>query len=215
MTPADIAAALHRLAEPGYRAFAASLIPGETDLLGVRLPQLRKLAKNAARSNWQELFTALGGEHVMEAVMLRGMLPGYAPHASLGERLEALAEFVPSIRNWSICDSCCATYHFARQHREEVLDFLRPYLSSPLEYEARFGVVMLLNHYTAEPDWAEQVAELLPQVNAPAHYARMAVAWCACELHLRYPAAAACCLPRLIPEVQALTQRKIRESRRS
>ncbi len=215
MTPADIAAVLHRLSEPGYRAFAASLIPGETDLLGVRLPQLRKLAKNAARCNWQELFTALQGEHVMEAVMLRGMLPGYAPHASLGERLEALAEFVPSIRNWSICDSCCTTYRFARQHREAVLDFLRPYLSSTQEYEARFGVVMLLNHYAAEPDWAEQVAELLPQVNAPAHYAHMAVAWCACELHLRHPEVAARWFPRLSPEVQRLTLRKIRESRRS
>ena len=215
MTPADISTALHRLAEPGYRRFAASLIPGESDLLGVRLPQLRKLAQTAARDSWRELFSALSEEHAMEAVMLRGMLPGYAEHASLGERLEALAEFVPTIRNWSICDSCCATYRFARQHREAVLDFLRPYLSSTQEYETRFGVVMLLNHYAAEPDWAEQVAELLPQVNSPAHYARMAVAWCACELHLRHPEVAARWFPRLSPEVQSLTQRKIRESRRS
>lgn len=215
MTFAELTNSLHKLAEPEYRSFAASLIPGEADLLGVRLPALRKLAKQAASSNRKELFADLSGKHTMELVMLRGMLPGYAKDATLAERLAELAEFVPTIRNWSICDSCCSTYRFVRHHREEVLKFLLPYLSSSQEYAARFGVVMLLNHYVAEPAWAERVATLLPTVSCPAYYARMAVAWCACELYLRHPATAARLFSRLSPEIRALTQRKIRESRRS
>ncbi|MBQ3218964.1 MAG: DNA alkylation repair protein [Akkermansia sp.] len=214
MTPQDLAATLRQLAEPRYREFAASLIPGETDLLGVRLPTLRTLARRAARSAWHPLFQALAQEHGMEIVMLRGMLPGYAPHATLPERLAALAAFVPAIRNWSICDSCCTTYRFTRCHRAEVLDFLLPYLVSPQEYEARFAVVMLLLHYVPEAQWAPRVAECLLNVRCPAHYARMAVAWCCCELHLRYPHIAARLIPQLCPELQALTHRKIRESHR-
>ncbi len=214
MTLAELTNNLHKLAEPEYRSFAAALIPGEQDLLGVRLPALRKLAKQAASSNRKELFAALRGKHTMEFVMLRGMLPGYAKEATLAERLAELAEFIPTIRNWSICDSCCSTYRFVRRHREEVLEFLLPYLSASQEYAARFGVVMLLNHYVAESAWAERVATLLPAVSCPAYYARMAVAWCACELYLRYPDIAARLFPRLSPEILALTQRKIRESRR-
>jgi 3-methyladenine DNA glycosylase AlkD len=146
--------------------------------------------------------------------MLRGMLPGYAPCASIAERLAAIADFVPAIRNWSICDSCCATYKFAREHRSEVLTFLHPYLLSTAEYQARFGVVMLLQHYLPAPEWVPAVAEWLPQVTCNSHYAQMAVAWCACELNLLHPQTAKTMFPRLSPAVQQLTCRKIRESRR-
>ena len=215
MTALDITRTLQQLAKPKYREFAASLIPGERELLGVRIPALRNLAKKAARGDWKRLFDELKEEQRMEAVMLRGMLPGYAAHAALFERLAALAEFVPSIRNWSICDSCCITYKFAREYPNEVLSFLEPYLQSEHEYDARFGVVMLLDHFLTSSQQAELVAERLPLVHCSAHYARMAVAWCTCELHLRHPALAANIQPQLHPKVQALTQQKIRESRRS
>lgn len=214
MTATDITAALHSLADAGYRQFAASLIPSETDLLGVRLPALRRLAKQAAHGDWQQLFTELQSATAMEPVMLRGMLPGYAPHATTAERLAAIADFVPAIRNWSICDSCCTTYKFTARHRSEVLPFLLPYLRSPREYAARFGTVMLLNHFLPAPEWVPTLTELLPQVTCSAYYAQMAVAWCACELCLSYPQSAPDLLPRLSPAVQQLTHRKIRESRR-
>lgn len=214
MTAQEILTTLHSLANEPYRRFAAGLIPRETELLGVRLPALRRLAKKAAATHWQELFGELRKYRWMEAVMLRGMLPGYAPHATLSERLAALADFIPHIRNWSICDSSCATYKFAAQHREELLAFLRPRLCSGHEYEARFAVVMLLLYYLDTPEWAHVAAELLPTVTCPAYYARMAVAWCACELTLRHPTIAAPLLPQLPPEVQSLTRRKLRESRK-
>ena len=208
-------AELQSQAEPKYRRFAASLIPGEEDLLGVRLPVLRKLARRIARQeDWERIFYELGSYSQMEMVMLRGMLPGYAPRATLTERLNALRDFIPSIRNWSICDSCCATYSFAREARAEVLEFLLPYLRSTAEYEARFAVVMLLNHYLNDRAYAAQVSELLPQVICRAYYADMAVAWCACELILRYPTCEAELMAKLPPDRQKLTQRKIRESRR-
>lgn len=215
MTIEEIVTELQGLAEPKYRDFAASLIPGEEDMLGVRLPLLRKLARRVARQeDWESIFYELGSYSRMEMVMLRGMLPGYAPQATLPERLNALRAFIPSIRNWSLCDSCCATYTFARQHRAEVQEFLLPYLRSTAEYEARFAVVMLLNHYLNDSTYVAHVAELLSLVNCRAYYADMALAWCACELILRYPEYEAELITRLSPDIQKLTQRKIRESHR-
>ena len=40
------------MAEPDYRKFSASLLPGTRNILGVRLPQLRRLAKQLARKDW-------------------------------------------------------------------------------------------------------------------------------------------------------------------
>lgn len=203
---------LNELAEEKYREFAARLLPGETQLLGVRLPTLRRIAKQLAQQGiWQ---LPADEARSMEELMLRGMLIGYARGVPLSERLGALTGFVPLIRNWSVCDSCCATYAFARQHRETLWEWLAPYSASEQEYEARFGVVMLLLHFKQEEPWAMRVAELLPRVRAAGYYAQMAAAWCACELCLLYPHLAGELLHKLHPPVRRLTLRKLRESKR-
>lgn len=211
---AELRARLTALAEPAYRSFIAKLIPGAgAHILGVRIPTLRALAKELARNGaWQ--LPAAPGES-MEEIMLRGMALGYARGLSLAERLAALERFVPHITNWSVCDSCCCTYSFARRHRAEVWEWLTPYLRSGDEFPARFGVVMLLQHFVRAPEWAERVAEALPPVPATAYYAEMAVAWCACEICLLYPAQKERLLSRLRPGVLRLTLRKIRESNRT
>ena len=212
-SPQELRAALVAMAEEPYRAFAAKLIPGGIPMLGVRLPALRTLAKQLARSGVWQLPTP--AEPYMEEVMLRGMLIGYAPRSVPWQaRLDELERFVPYITNWSICDSCCTTYTFVRRHREEVWQWLAPYLASAEEYPARFGVVLLLDHYKQDATWAARVAAALPTIPATAYYAEMAVAWCACELILLYPALADSLLSSLRPSIHRLTLRKLRESRR-
>lgn len=201
------------MAEARYRAFAAKLIPGGMPMLGVRLPALRSLAKRLARAGcWQLPARA---DAYMEEVMLRGMLIGYAPRGvGIEERLAELKQFVPAITNWSICDSCCTTYTFARRHRERVWQWLAPYLASAEEYPARFAVVLLLTQFKQDAAWAARVAAALPTIPAAAYYAEMAIAWCACELILLYPALADSLLSSLRPSIHHLTLRKLRESRR-
>ena len=201
------------MAEARYRAFAAKLIPGGMPMLGVRLPALRSLAKRLARAGcWQLPARA---DAYMEEVMLRGMLIGYAPRGvGIEERLAELEQFVPAITNWSICDSCCTTYTFARRHRERVWQWLAPYLASAEEYPARFAVVLLLTQFKQDAAWAARIAATLPTIPAMAYYSEMAVAWCACELILLYPALADSLLSSLRPSSHHLTLRKLRESRR-
>ena len=49
ITRETILAALRGMAEPAYAAFAASLLPAGTPVLGVRLPALRRYARTLAR----------------------------------------------------------------------------------------------------------------------------------------------------------------------
>lgn len=209
----ELRGVLVSLAEPGYRAFAVRLLPGVQRLLGVRIPVLRELARCLARAGWLRLETP--PDAYVEEVMLRGFLIGYAGcEVGLGRRLEELEAFVPLVDNWSVCDSCCASLRFVRDCRAEVWDWVLPYVFSGCEFEARFGVVLLLDHFLQEEVWAARVAEVLPQVPARGFYAEMALAWCACELCLLYPAGAEGLLAALRPSVQRLARRKLRESRR-
>lgn len=216
MTIIEIRERLKALAEPRFQAFAASLIPGETRLLGVRLPLLRSLAKQLAKG--KELRTMAGNApESMEETMLFGMLPGYAQHIPYETRMEAIRRFVPYITNWSICDSCCATYKFIQQHRPEAWTFLLPYLHSTQEFEARFGLVMLLNHFVKDEKWIPEICSILPELPCKGYYAEMAAAWLICEMHVRYPSYTHALLSEescLRPDIRSRSFRKIRESHR-
>lgn len=206
----EILTYLHSQAEEKYRRFSAGLLPGEDKLLGVRLPILRKLARKMAADDWQNYRP--GPAATFEELMLRGLLPSYA-QAPLEVRLNALESYVPLIRNWSLCDSCCCSCRFVQDSPEQVQEWLQPFLYSEEEFPARFGIVMLLFHYLKKEEHAAAVAQHLPQLPARGYYAQMAIAWCTCELHFRYPELAAPLLNgKLRPELITLTRRKIRES---
>ena len=68
---------LEALADPEYRAFTARLLPtvGENRILGVRLPALRKLAKELAHGDWRA-YLAGASDDFMEEIMLQGMTIG-------------------------------------------------------------------------------------------------------------------------------------------
>lgn len=219
MTLQQIRERLQTLAEPRLQAFSASLLPGVSNILGVRLPKLRQLAREIARTDARErIVNSPEPPHSMEEHMLRGMLTGYAPErVGFTIRAEELKRFIPSINNWSVCDSCCATYKFVRAEREKTWKLLQEPLHSDKEFEVRFGVVMLLNHFLQTKEWAERVADELSTVKAEGYYAEMAIAWCMCELYLQHPFLSLrtpAPHTRQSPRVQQLTIRKLKESRR-
>ena len=68
----NVKAQLLELAEPNYQQFTARLLPGVSNILGVRLPILRKIAKQIAKENWRE-FLKQDDEVYFEEVMLKGI----------------------------------------------------------------------------------------------------------------------------------------------
>ena len=182
---ASIHEQLLALSEPEFQKFSSSLLPGTNNILGVRLPALRKLAKKIAKGDWRA-YLASEEDRSFEEIMLQGMVIGYV-RADLPELLERIAAFVPKIDNWSVCDSFCSGLKIARKEPEAIWDFLQPYLHTERDFEARFGVVMLL-FYFIEDLHIRRVLALLDQIPSKEYYARMAVAWAISICFVRFPA---------------------------
>lgn len=170
----DVRDTLKGLADAGYREFHAGLLPGVENIIGVRLPKLRALAKKLAKEDWQEWFTT-ADDTSYEETMLRGLVVGYAK-LDYKERLSFIGEFVPSINNWAVCDCFCNTLKEAAKYPGEYWDFLEPYFTSEQEYDARFAAVMLLSHFVKE-EYLDESLTRLESIRHSGYYARMAVAW--------------------------------------
>ena len=195
---------LYELADEEYRAFSQKLTPGKTNILGVRLPVLRKLAEEIAKEDWRAYLkeamedsiepqaTEQGNEAEaskketsMEEVLLQGMVIGKCK-ADIEEILCLTAAFIPKIDCWPVCDSFCTSLKITNNHRERVWEFLQPYLRSDKEYEIRFGVVMLLNYYIL-PEYAPSAFAHFDRIVHEGYYVKMAVAWAISIYFIKLP----------------------------
>ena len=170
----DVRQRLISLADQEYREFHGSLLPGTDNIMGVRLPKLRALAKELSGMDWEEWFEAAEDVYY-EETMLRGLTIAYAK-MDYSRRLEYIRRFVPCINNWAVCDCFCNTLKDAGKYPGQYWDFLEPYFSSDQEYEARFGAVMLLSHFV-EREYLAGAISRLESIHQEGYYAKMAAAW--------------------------------------
>jgi 3-methyladenine DNA glycosylase AlkD len=164
---------LEGLAEEKYRRFTSSLTPGKENILGVRIPLIRKMAAKIAKGDWRA-YLKDAKDDSMEEVMLQGMVIGCCK-AGTEELLNLAAGFIPKIDCWSVCDTFCSGLKITKNNKEQIWDFIQHYLRSEKEYDIRFGVVMLL-HFLS-PEYAPMAFEHFDRISHEGYYVKMAVAW--------------------------------------
>lgn len=171
------------LKEAGYADFTAGLTPGAGAVLGVRLPLLRKIAKELAAQQGEE---ALEGEDLyFEEKLLRGMMIGRLK-VTPQRRFELIRDFIPRIDNWAVCDSFCCSLKSMKQQQEACWTLIQPYAFSEKEFEQRFAAVMLLDYFVTEA-YIDKTLGLLPQIHSEAYYASMGAAWALAECYIKFP----------------------------
>ena len=165
---------LFELSDEKYKTFHSGLCPNTDNIIGVRLPQLRQLAKEITKDDWR-YFLSNSKEDYYEEILIKGLVIAYAK-CDVEERLKYIKCFVPKIDNWAICDSFCNTLKFVNKNKKIVWEFIQPYLKSDNEFEVRFAVVIILNYYITE-DYIDLILETLDKVKHSGYYVKMAVAW--------------------------------------
>ena len=156
--------------DTGYRDFHSNLLPGVDNVMGIRLPVLRKFAKQLSGMDWQEWFEQ-ADDQWYEETMLRGLVSAYAK-MECKERLTYVAKFVPDINNWAVCDCFCSTLKDADKYQTEYWDFIETYFTSNKEYEARFAAVMLLGHFVKR-EYLKESIRRLESITQQGYYAKM------------------------------------------
>lgn len=169
---------IFELQDDGYREFHSSLVPGEDKIIGVRVPVLRKYAKelySRYAGDTEELIGIIDDEYY-EEIMLQGMLIGFQKKIGADSLFRQIDGFVPKIRNWGICDVFCAGLKQVKKYPEETYEFLQKYLDSSEEFNIRFGLVMLLDYYINE-DYLHKILKKTEEIKHEGYYVKMAAAW--------------------------------------
>ena len=157
-----------------YREFNSSLIPDSRPILGVRIPVLRQIAKEIAKSDWQT-FLKQAPEDTYEEVNIKGFVIGYVK-SDLETLLPYIAQHIEKIDDWSLCDGFCSNLKIVAKHRAEFLEFLLPYAEIDDEFKQRVVAVMLMDYYLDDV-YIDRTLPILDSLKNEKYYCKMAVAW--------------------------------------
>ncbi len=174
---------LELLKEDDYQAFSLKLVPGsDYPILGIRVPLLRKLAKSFKSYNVKAYLDNYDFTY-LEEVQLYGMILNNQKY-SFQEYQKYLTKYISHIDNWAVCDIFCA--NIKTKEKEALWEFIQPYLISDQEFEVRFGIVTILDHFITESNLSV-IIDIVEQIKITPYYVQMASAWLLATMFIKYP----------------------------
>lgn len=174
VTAENIRQVLNGYIDEKFKDFTSTLIPGSRPILGVRVPILRKIAKEIAKGDWQ-MYLKDASEDTYEEVAVKGFVIGYVKE-ELSVLLPYIAEHIEKINDWSLCDGFCSNLKIVEKHREEFLEFLMLYVNINDEFKQRLVAVILMDYYLTD-EYIDISLKVLDSLKNEKYYCKMAVAW--------------------------------------
>lgn len=171
------------LQDEKYKEFNSKLCPGIKNIIGVRIPLIKKLAKEY---KYQDMSTYIisNDEIYFEEIMLKGLLIGYLKK-DINEIFSLLENFIPKINNWAICDTTVANLKIINNNKEKTLKFIEKYLKSNNEFEVRFALIVLLDYFI-EKEYLNYIFTSVEKIKLDKYYVKMAIAWLLSICYIKY-----------------------------
>ncbi len=190
-------------ADPQYKQFNKKLIPhiDEREMIGVRTPVLRMLAKKIANANWRYFlqeswdFAHAQGSDVLyfEEKMLHSFILGAVKNTELDELFHYIKYHIRYLDSWAAVDSFASSLKIAKKsplHENYLKGFLEPYFYLPNieqnEYQVRFALVMLHTSFIKK-DNLDYIFDRVSKVKHSAYYVKMAKAWLLSICFVHFP----------------------------
>ncbi len=163
-------------AEENFAIFQRRLIFTDREILGIRTPILRKIAK-AWQGDIDELLAY--PDEYYEVVFIKLAVVAAMPYEEFVLRLPAC---VALIDNWSLCDTFKA--NAIKRHKEEFLSVLEKLFQTGKEYYVRYVLVALLFFYV-EREYLSVIRSYIRRTDDQPYYVYMAVAWLVAEILIK------------------------------
>ncbi|MBR6585352.1 MAG: DNA alkylation repair protein [Firmicutes bacterium] len=157
-----------------YRDFHSSLMPtvDKNLVIGVRTPELRKLAKEMAKDPEITVFLADLPHKYYEENNLHGMI--IEMEKDFVKCMDMLEDFLPYIDNWATCD--LISPKIFRKNTSQLLEKVRVWIRSEHTYTCRFAMKMLMTWYLDE-EFSLEYPEMVAGVDSEEYYVNMMRAW--------------------------------------
>lgn len=162
------------LQDEEYRDFHSKLMPNipKEDVIGIRVPVLRKFAKEFAKSDEKEKFLKELPHRYYEENNLHMML--LVEMKDYDGCVQEMERFLPYINNWATCDFPAPKCF--EKHKKDVLEHIKIWIKSSQTYTVRYAIGMLMRLFL-EDDFSAEYPQMVAEVSSEEYYINMMIAW--------------------------------------
>jgi len=170
----DITAQLFALQDKAYADFQSKLLPtvARETVIGVRTPDLRKMAKQICKTPAAQEFMQALPHHYFDENQLHAFI--LSEQKDYNTCIAELNRFLPYVDNWATCDQLSPKCF--KKHTQELLPHIRKWMRSKRTYTIRFGMGMLMRYYLDE-EFKPEHLEWVAYIKSDEYYIHMMQAW--------------------------------------
>ena len=180
----DINNFLNLYIDKNYKKFHEKLCPTKYEILGIKIPTLRKIAKELLKNFEYKDFLNTMDNSIYEHIMLEGFIIANLK-ISYDEKIGLIKNYLPKIDNWAICDIFVSELKFIKNNKKDFLVFLKTIMNINEAFYKRFIIVSLLNYYI-DDEYLDLVLEYAIKIKDDNYYVKMAIAWCLSICLIKY-----------------------------
>lgn len=164
---------LKALQDKEYLKFHLNIVPNiqEERIIGVRVPQIRNLAKDLAKEEIDSFLDDLPHyyqeENMLHAILLSNI-------KDVNEALERLNAFLPYVDNWAVCDTIKPKAF--KKNDKRIIEEFRKWIASSHTFTARYGIVALFTFFM-DDKYEKDYLDLPLTAISDDYYVNMAIAW--------------------------------------
>ena len=164
---------LFKLQDLKYREFQSKLIPDvdKENIIGVRTPDLRKLAKEILKNNYNDFLNDLPHKYYEENQLHMFII---SEIKNYDECLKRFNEFLPYVDNWSTCDQSLPKVF--KKNSDKLINEIKKWIKSKETYTIRFGISMLMRVYL-DKEFDKKYLEMVSKIKSKEYYVNMMIAW--------------------------------------
>lgn len=164
---------LQSLQDLKYRDFQSKLIPtiDKSTIIGVRMPDLRKLAKKIDEKQtqifMQDLPHTYYEENMLHSILISNM-------KNYDDCIDHLERFLPFVDNWAVCD--CISPKIFTKNTDKLIEKIKLWAQSYHTYTVRVAICLLMKYFLDEKFKVEYL-KIATQIKSEEYYVNMMVAW--------------------------------------
>lgn len=170
----DLQKELFSLRDEEYKAFHSKLMPtvNPENIIGVRVPQLRKFAKGFSKSKASaefinELPHKYYEENNVHAFIVSEIM-------DFDAAVYETQRFLPFIDNWATCDMFVPKAF--KKSPQKLLPYIFKWIESDHTYTVRFAIKMLMDLFLGD-NYSQECAETVAAVKSDEYYVNTMIAW--------------------------------------
>ena len=164
---------LFELQDKKYQELQFKIIPNidSNTIIGVRTPELRKLAKEIVKEDYQYFLDDLPHKYFDENQLHAFIISEIKDY---DECINYINKFLPYVDNWATCDQLSPKVF--KKNTDKLLIPIKKWIKAKDTYTIRFGIGMLMSYYLND-NFDVKYLDWVSKIKSDEYYINMMIAW--------------------------------------